>query len=288
MIWFSILKQKFIVENTHEALVDKETFEYCQAIRKGFNRQYKVKIEREIRLFEGKLFCKECGNKLTVSYRRNHDYWTVNCNKYSRDPLRVRCTSHFFPYNYLEEQLIEKIDEDVNTYIKKLDVKKLNSEIAKNVKESTNKIDNIINQLEVDKKKLTKRLTILYEDRCNEVISADMYKELSQEYDEKLSEINRKVELQKMERYRVKNTKDITPDYTKQIKELLNLKKSKKDLYDLLIDRIVIDQERNITIKYKFNVIPDKEFKYENRNLARNPYGRSGKNGKKSKENKNN
>ena len=278
----------FIVENTHEALVDKETFEYCQAIRKGFNRQYKVKIEREIRLFEGKLFCKECGNKLTVSYRRNHDYWTVNCNKYSRDPLRVRCTSHFFPYNYLEEQLIEKIDEDVNTYIKKLDVKKLNSEIAKNVKESTNKIDNIINQLEVDKKKLTKRLTILYEDRCNEVISADMYKELSQEYDEKLSEINRKVELQKMERYRVKNTKDITPDYTKQIKELLNLKKSKKDLYDLLIDRIVIDQERNITIKYKFNVIPDKEFKYENRNLARNPYGRSGKNGKKSKENKNN
>ena len=59
-------------------------------------------------MFEGKLFCKECGNKLTVSYRRNHDYWTVNCNKYSRDPLRVRCTSHFFPYNYLEEQLIEK------------------------------------------------------------------------------------------------------------------------------------------------------------------------------------
>ena len=91
--------------------------------------------------------------------------------------------------------------------------------------------------------------------------------------------------MQKMERYRIKNTKDITPDYTKQIKELLNLKKSKKDLYDLLIDRIVIDQERNITIKYKFNVIPDKEFKYENRNLARNPYGRAGKASKKSKEN---
>ena len=62
------------------------------------------------------------------------------------------------------------------------------------------------------------------------------------------------------------------PDYTKKIKKLLDLNKPKKELIDTLvdkmvIDKIVIDKDRNITIC----------FKYENRNLARNPYGRNGK-----------
>ena len=44
-------------------------------------------VKRDKRLFENLLYCKECGNTLTVSYRKNHDYWTVNCNRYSRDPV---------------------------------------------------------------------------------------------------------------------------------------------------------------------------------------------------------
>ena len=35
---------------------------------------------------------------------------------------------------------------------------------------------------------------------------------------------------------------------------------------------------KDITIKYKYDVVPEINFKYENRNLARNPYGRKGKN----------
>ena len=87
-----------IVENTHEALVDKETFE---SIQHTSNEIPAVKTQREKRLFENLIYCKECGNYLTVAYRRNHDYWSVNCNKYARDPRRRLCEPHFFPYNYL-------------------------------------------------------------------------------------------------------------------------------------------------------------------------------------------
>ena len=58
----------------------------------------------------------------------------------------------------------------------------------------------------------------------------------------------------------------------------MDLNKPKKELIDTLIDRIVIDKNRDITIKYKYDVVPEINFKYENRNLARNPYGRKGKN----------
>ena len=43
-----------IVENTHEPLVDKETFNYIQVLRKRNDRNYKRKIDREKRIFEGK------------------------------------------------------------------------------------------------------------------------------------------------------------------------------------------------------------------------------------------
>ena len=41
--------------------------------------------------------------------------------------------------------------------------------------------------------------------------------------------------------------------------------------------KIVIDENRNITIVFKYDVIPEINFMYENRNLVRNPYGRNGK-----------
>ncbi len=40
----------------------------------------------------------------------------------------------------------------------------------------------------------------------------------------------------------------------------------------------MIDENRVITIKYKYGVIPDNTFQYQNLNIARNPYGRKGKN----------
>ena len=40
----------------------------------------------------------------------------------------------------------------------------------------------------------------------------------------------------------------------------------------------MIDKDRIITIKYKYGIISDCTFEYKNLNLARNPYGRKGKN----------
>ena len=191
---------------------------------------------------EGKLFCKECKNRLTVLYRKKQDYWSVNCNRYSRDPVRGRCYSHFYPYNYLEDQVLEQINKSISKLIKELDIK------------------------------------ILYNDRCEGVISADIYKELAGESEQKLKQINENIENQNIKKYKMKNKVNTLPDYTKKIKKLLDLSKPKKELIDTLVDRIVIDKDRNITIYFKYDIVPEVTFKYENRNLARNPYGRKGKN----------
>lgn len=267
-----------IVENTHEALVDKETFEYVNNLRKRNTRNYEIKTNREKRLLEGKLFCKECKNRLTVLYRKKQNYWSVNCNRYSRDPVRGRCYSHFYPYNYLEDQVLEQINKSISKLIKELDIKELNDEVVKNIHKETTNIDKIVRELQIEKEKITSRLKTLYNDRCDGVISADTYKELASEFEQKLKQINEKIEDQNVKKYKVKNKANILPDYTKKIKKLLDLNKPKKELIDTLVDKIVIDKDRNITICFKYDIVPEVTFKYENRNLARNPYGRKGKN----------
>ena len=274
-----------IVENTHEPLVDKTTFEYVQSLRKRYTRNVPIKTGREKRILEGKLFCKECGNRLSVYYRKKQEYWSINCNRYSRDPKRGRCSSHFFPYDYLEEQILEKIDESVSSFIKELNLDELNKEVIKTIHKQTQSVDKKISDLNKEKEQILNRLSNLYNDRCEGIITGTLYKELSLESEKKLQKINESIKNEEIKKSNIKNKSAILPNYTKRIKELLDLKKPKKALIDTLIDRIVIDEKRNIYIKFKYEVIPNFNFKYENRNLARNPYGRKGKIYKKEKNN---
>ena len=266
-----------IVENTHEALVDKETFNFVNILRKRKTRNYEIETKREKRLLEGKLFCKECGNRLTVLYRRNQDYWSINCNRYSRDPVRGRCYSHFFPYNYLEKQILDKINNVVSKLINGLDLEELNNEITKNIHREKENIDEVIKSLKVEKEKITNKITMLYNDRCDGVISANVYKELASPYELKLKQIIEKIDEEELKKYTSRNNQSILPNYIKKIKELLDLNKPKRELIEVLIDKIVIDKDRNIAIKFKYDVIPQIDFVYVEENKVRNPYGRKGK-----------
>ena len=121
------------------------------------------------------------------------------------------------------------------------------------------------------------KLSTLYSDRCNNIISTELYKELSVESETKLKKINNIIEEEKIKKKNIKNKANILPDYTKKIKELLDLKKPKKELINTLIDKIVIDENRNINIIFKYDVMAEINFMYENRYLIRNPYGKNGK-----------
>lgn len=266
-----------IVEDTHEPLVSKETFALIQSRKKSNNRIRPV-TKRPIRLFDGLLYCKECGNRLTIAYRKNHDYWSVNCNRYSRDPRRERCSSHFFPYNYLEEQLKKQIDLTLSKYLKQFDAKDLNNEIIKREKVVVDDGSSKIKCLEDRKKQIVQTMNSLYEDKMNGIVSSTAYMEMVKPHETELTKVNTEIESIKDSVQEQKKNLSLIPDYTEQIKKLLDLKKPKRELLLSLIDRIEIDENRLITIKFKYGIIPDAEFQYEETTAPRNPYGKKGKN----------
>lgn len=265
-----------IVENTHEPLVDKNTFILINKKTKNKNRTYQ-KRKRPERLLEGLLYCHECGNRLGVLYRKKQDYWCINCNKYARDPVRKLCVSHFFAYDYFEELILKEIKKILSELFNDLDMKELNEEVIKRTKSNSddykNKKENIIKE----QNKLLETIQTIYKDRLEDNITPEQYKLLSKPYEDKLKDLNTQLEDINIEIEKRKNNVDKLPNYINKIKRLLNLDNPNKDLLFALIERIEADKDRNIIVKFRYDILDTHTFKYED-NRAHNPYGRKGKN----------
>ncbi|MDD7149878.1 MAG: recombinase family protein [Mycoplasma sp.] len=266
-----------IVENTHEPLVDKEIFRIINKKRNNHNRKVEVKTKRPIRLLEGLIYCKECGNRLGVIYRKNHNYWTINCNRYARDPIREKCKTHFFPYDNFEEEVLEQLKILLSNLFKELNVKELNAEIINGTNLGTKSFDEIKKSIEKDILKLSSNIQTAYQDRIDGNISLETYKMIVSPYEQKKRILKDKLEEIELEILKRKNGANKIPNYTKKIKELLNIEKPNRDLLFAIIDRIEADEYRNVTIKFKYKILEDYTFTYIDKNLVKNPYGRCGK-----------
>lgn len=266
------------IPNTHEAIIDHETFRIVNEKRVNKEKSCKPSTKREIRLFEGLLYCVECGNKLGVSYKKKNDYWTINCNKYSRDPVRELCTSHFFPYNKLEEQILNELDKLLSELFSYVDINELNTEIIKNSTQSSKVIETKKTNISNEILKIEKSIQTLYQDRIDENITIEEYKLLNTPFQEKLSILKSELDNINKDLIKYKEYEKNIPNYTKSIKKLLNTKNPNRNLINSLLEKIKIDKDRIVTIKFKYNLLEQYSFQYVEDNSVRNPYGRKGKN----------
>ena len=159
--------------------------------------------------------------------------------------------------------MLEQFNNSVSVFINNLDIEELNKEVAININKQTEDIDKKINDLTKEKEQIMNKLSTLYDDKFNGIISNELYKELSIESEIKLKKINSIIEDEKLKKQNIKNKSNILPDFTKRVKKLLDLNKPKQELINTLIDKIVIDKNRNINIKFKYDVISEINFVYK-------------------------
>ena len=253
-----------IVENTHEPLVSKVVFE---ALQNAPSRIKNTRCNREKRLLENLLVCKECGNSLSVLYRKNKNYkdgkyWSVNCNKYARDPRRHLCYPHFFPYDKLEEKIMKVIKNTCQKYLDSLNIKELSKKMLLNKtrekKEKQKERQQLLNEIE----ELKRKSDALYDDKFKGIISVDTYMRLTSQVEKQISSLNSRVyEIDNEENQIKKDTKEISK-YEEQIKSLLNLDNPNRELIKTLVKNIYIDKDRNIEIQYRFKVLDDVKTNY--------------------------
>ena len=205
-----------IFRNTHEAIIDQETFDIVQKMRshKRSNQQYKNRIGHE-NLFAGLVFCGTCGRKHYFCPQEknglNHDHY--KCSGY-RKPIDGCENPHYIQKSALTEivsdklrQTIQEAHFDQDAFLNKLeqqsqaqfskDNKRQRQQLQKD-EHRFNEVDRIIQQL--------------YEDNLLGKISDERFVKLSQAYEEEQHQLQTSVS-------------DLTEKLAKQQEDSLNISK---------------------------------------------------------------
>ena len=275
------LKEDWLVfKNTHEAIIDQETFDIVQKMRshKRSNQRYKNRVGHE-NMFAGLVFCGTCGRKHYFCPQEknglNHDHY--KCSGY-RKPINGCENPHYIQKSALIEivsdklrQTIQEIHFNQEAFLKKLE-QQSQAQFSKDNKRQRQ-------QLQKDEhcsKEIDSIIQKLYEDNLLGKISDERFMKLSQSYEEGQKQLQTSIS-------------DLTEKLTKQQEDSLNISKfmariSKYtelpeltvEIVNELIDKIVIHKptgtKRNriiqIDIYYNFIGKLNSE-KSEPKNLAR-------------------
>ena len=205
-----------IFKNTHEAIIDQETFDIVRKMRnhKRSNQRYKNRIGHE-NLFAGLVFCGTCGRKHYFCPQEknglNHDHY--KCSGY-RKPIDGCENPHYIQKSALIEivsgklrQTIQEIHFDQEAFLKKLE-QQSQAQFSKNNKRQRQ-------QLQKDEhrsKEIDSIIQKLYEDNLLGKISDERFVKLSQSYEEEQKQLQASIS-------------DLTEKLAKQQEDSLNISK---------------------------------------------------------------
>ena len=205
-----------IFKNTHEAIIDQETFDIVQKMRshKRSNQRYKNRAGHE-NLFAGLVFCGTCGRKHYFYPQEknglNHDHY--KCSGY-RKPIDGCENPHYIQKSALIEivsgklrQTIQEAHFNQEDFLKKLE-QQSQAQFNKDNK-------NQRQQLQKDEHRSKEIDTIiqkLYEDNLLGKISDERFVKLSQSYEEEQRQLQTSIS-------------DLTEKLAKQQEDNLNISK---------------------------------------------------------------
>ena len=176
-----------VFEGTHEAIIDKETWEIVQKSREHRRRPTKM---GEMGLFSGLAYCADCDAKLyhhrSITLTKEQESYI--CSNYQS---RKKCTAHYIRAVVLEQLVLQNLQrvvayaqEDENEFVRrvmenKTAVQRAEQEQAKRKLEKQERriseLDRIIQQL--------------YEDRVSGALSAERFAKLSGGYEKEQEEL---------------------------------------------------------------------------------------------------
>ena len=242
----------FIVKNTHEAIIDQETFDRVQDLMDK-NRMYAAKnFERY--LLQGLLICKDCGHRLTITQKhKRKDVLVAQCSNYTKYGRHGICSSHYVRYDQLEDDILCFLQEVGELLLKNTDVDSILKQYQKMSSNDLSISESKVKQLQSEIQKCEALLERLYEDRLEDVITVDEYVKVSKKYKEKLESLN----------FKLKNTTIIDKEAEmeehvleyKRCKEMverfMSFKEPTNALMKEIIDRIEIDKEKNVEVFFR-------------------------------------
>ena len=249
-----------IVEGTHEAIVDRETFDKAQSLFNQFIR--KAPQKSEVDLFSGFVRCADClraMNKKTNS----HPYGTYHyyrCGT-SRKMKKSSCTNHTIRIDKMELAVLASIQGMIDSAVEmdKL-IKRINSRPVK--KKESSHICSAIDTHTAELEKLKGMIIDLYPDWKSGIISKEEYFTLKEQLTEKTTSLEKALENLKRTNEEFKNGITEDNDFISHFKKYGKIDTLTRAMVVELIDKIYVHEGGRITISFKFTDAYEKALEY--------------------------
>ena len=253
-------EKQYFFPNTHEALIDEETFDLAQ--KRIATRHRPTKVET-IDIFSGLLFCGECGYKMYLqqgagTLERKHAY---TCGKY-RNRIRTGevCTTHYIRKSVLQELVLADLQR-VLSYVRNNEqdfIETANEYNAKATQKALTQQRKELGKAQARMGELNLLFRKLYEDNALGKLSDEQFAFLTSGYDDEKKMLTHKIA-------ELSTVIDTATERSTDVKRFVALVRKYTEINELtyenvheLIDRILIhelDKETNtrkIEILYSF------------------------------------
>lgn len=188
-------EKQYFFPNTHEALIDEETFDLAQKRIATRNRPTKVD---EIDIFSGLLFCGDCGYKMYLmrgakTLERKHAYTCGNYRNRARNDFV--CTTHYIRKSILSEIVLADLQR-VLSYVKEHEqdfIQTANEYNAQSAKKALASQQKELDKAELRMKELNLLFRKLYEDNALGKLSDEQFAFLTSGYDDEKKTLTRRI-----------------------------------------------------------------------------------------------
>lgn len=234
-----------IFRNTHEAIIDEETFGIVERLRQAKRRPTDM---GEMSIFSGLVYCADCGQKMYLcrcTTMKQKEYF--NCSTY-RKKKKKTCTSHQITVEAVEhfvltnlQRLLSFAKEYESEFISLLT---RNDEQAskKALLAKTRELDETEHRIQA----LDRIIRNLYEDKVSGKLTEERFVKLSLSYEQEQTELNGKVSALKQELLRAKEQSDNTDKFIRIVRKYTEIPELTPEIVREFVQKVVVHQAEKI------------------------------------------
>ena len=232
-------------ENTHEAIIDEETFSTVQKIREARHRPSKL---GEISMFSGLVYCADCGKRMYLCRckgMKQKEYF--NCSSYRKKKKRT-CTSHQIKVEAVEKVVLADLQRvfamatDRESEFLALIKQNADKESRKKLLASAQEKETAEQRVQT----LDRIIRNLYEDKVNGNLSDERFRKLSQEYEEEQEKLTARIrELQEV-LAKAKEQSDNVTRFMRIVRKYTEITELTPEIVREFIEKVIVHEKRKV------------------------------------------
>ena len=238
-----------IFKNTHEAIIDEETWNTVQRLSSNKRRPTKT---GKTSIFSGHLFCKDCGAKLYYCTSNNFtpDKDFYRCSNYKNNSTHS-CSSHNIKDIALRELVLDNIKQ-VISYISSYEdlfiKEKLDASLEEQRKEDVSN-KKLLSQCEKRIKDIDNLIQHIYEDNISGKITDERFATLSLNYEREQKDLKEKINKLATTIDKTKQEEINITTFIDKVKKYTEIKELTPEIVNELIDKIYVYQQTKLNGK---------------------------------------